>query len=239
MNPFSLANKRVLVVGGSSGIGLGVAILAKEMGGRVVIASRSRQRLEAAQRQIGDADIQPLDATRPEAVATLFARQAPFDHIVVSAAELDAAGLRGATLESQRAAMDSKFWSAVHVAREARVNDGGSLTFVSGALSRRPAPGATLLGAINVALEGLAQGLALELAPVRVNCVSPGRIDTAWWNRLSPEQRQTMMDRTAAALPIRRIGQAEDVAMQIIACVANPYMTGSVVFVDGGYTVSG
>ncbi|MGB3503531.1 MAG: SDR family oxidoreductase [Mesorhizobium sp.] len=237
-HPFSLANKRILVVGGSSGIGLAVAKLATELGGDVFIASRSPDKLEAARQLVARIGVEPLDATDPQAVANLFSRHDPFDHVVVSAAEMAAAPLRGSTLESQRAAMDSKFWSAVHIAREARLNEGGSLTFVSGALSRRPAAGATLLGAINVALEGLAQGLALELAPIRVNCVSPGRIDTAWWDGLPSPQRKAMMERTAQALPVRRVGEADDVAVQIIACLTNTYMTGSVVFVDGGYSIS-
>ncbi len=94
--------------------------------------------------------------------------------------------------------MESKFWSAAHVAREARMLPGGSLTLVSGMLSLRPSAEATILTAINAALEALAKALALELAPVRVNCVSPGRIDTEWWNRLPPDARQALLDRTAS-----------------------------------------
>lgn len=238
MDAPSIAGKRVLVVGGSSGIGLGTARLARSHGGAVTIVSRSAARLAAAKAGLGAVETCPVDASDAQAVQTFFKARDPFDHVLVTAAELAASPLRGASLDDARAAMDSKFWSAVHVAREARITPGGSLTFVSGVLSRRPAPGATLLGAINAALEGLAQGLALELSPVRVNCVSPGRIDTAWWDRLPPAERAALMQRTAAALPAKRIGTADDVARQILACMLNDYMTGSVVVVDGGASLA-
>jgi NAD(P)-dependent dehydrogenase (short-subunit alcohol dehydrogenase family) len=238
MSLFSLYERRVLVVGGSAGIGLAVARHASRLGAVTVIASRSAAKLDAATAELAGVAGHVLDAADTAAVRRFFAAADPFDHVVVTAAELDAAPLRGASIEDARAAMDSKFWSAVNVAREARIVAGGSLTFVSGVLSARPAAGAVLLGAINAALDALARGLALELAPVRVNCVSPGRIDTSWWDRLPAPQRAAMMERTAAGLPVKRVGMPDDIAMQVVACMANGYMTGSVVAVDGGASIA-
>ncbi|MGO4837382.1 SDR family oxidoreductase, partial [Rhizobiaceae sp. 2RAB30] len=225
MSFFTLQGQRVLVMGGSSGIGLGVAKLVRELGAEITIASRSSERLSAAREDIGAVATFAVDLTDPEAVRGFFAVQNPFDHVVVSAADLTTGPLRGTSLDDARIAMDSKFWSAVHVAREARIAPTGSLTFVSGILSWRPSPTATLLSAINAAVDVLAQALALELAPVRVNCVSPGRTDTAWWDRLPPVDRKSLLDRTAAGLPVRRVGRPDDIAKQVIIFMLNDFMT--------------
>ena len=234
MAGFSLAGQRVLIMGGSSGIGFGVARLAVELGAAVTIASRNAARLDAARVRLDAVETAVVDLTVHGEVARFFAERFPFDHVVATAAELETGPLRGVPVERHRAAMESKFWSAAHVAREARVAAGGSLTLVSGMLSVRPAAEATILTAINAAVEALAKALALELAPVRVNCVSPGRIDTEWWNRLAPDARQALFERTAARLPLKRIGQPEDIALPIVSCMCSGFMTGSIVRVDGG-----
>jgi NAD(P)-dependent dehydrogenase (short-subunit alcohol dehydrogenase family) len=134
--------------------------------------------------------------------------------------------------------MNSKFWGAYRVARLVDIAPGGSLTFVSGFLSVRPSGGSVLQGAINAALEALARGLALELAPVRVNTVSPGLIATPLWNKLDEQARQTMYDNAAARLPARRVGQAEDVANAALYLATTPFATGSTVLVDGGGAIA-
>jgi NAD(P)-dependent dehydrogenase (short-subunit alcohol dehydrogenase family) len=134
--------------------------------------------------------------------------------------------------------MESKFWGAYRVARAARVRDGGSITFVSGFLSHRPSPTAVLQGAINAALEGLARGLALERAPVRVNTVSPGVIDTPLYASLAEADRRAMFEQAAARLPVRRVGQPQDVAQAILFLATNSFATGSTVTVDGGGTIA-
>jgi NAD(P)-dependent dehydrogenase (short-subunit alcohol dehydrogenase family) len=130
--------------------------------------------------------------------------------------------------------MDSKFWGAYHVGRYARIAVGGSLTFVSGVYSIRPSSQAVLQGAINAALEGLARGLALELAPIRVNTVSPGLTATPLWDRLESSVREAMYREKASALPAGRIGQPEDVARAILFLAANPSASGTTLLVDGG-----
>jgi len=120
------------------------------------------------------------------------------------------------SLADAAAAMESKFWGGYRVARAARINDGGSLTLISGFLSERPSATAVLQGAINAALEALARGLALELAPVRVNAVSPGMIETPIWDDLPREKRREMFESTAAELPVRKIGQPDDIAKAVL-----------------------
>jgi NAD(P)-dependent dehydrogenase (short-subunit alcohol dehydrogenase family) len=229
-----LMGSRVVVFGGSSGIGLSTARFAFEHGAAVTIASRTQARLEAARTQLGNVEIVALDLIDPRAPADFFEARAAFDHVVVSAADLSVGPLRAQALAEARRTMESKFWSATHVAHAARINPGGTLTFVSGMLGQRPSENASMLSAVNAALDALAQALALELAPIRVNCVSPGRVDTPWWNYLGEQARKELFDRTASTLPVGRIGKPEAIAQQIIQFMLNDFITGSVVQVDGG-----
>lgn len=179
-----------------------------------------------------------LDTTDAPAVDAFFAEAGPFDHVVMSAAHTPGGPVRKLPLADAQAAMDSKFWGAYRVARAARIAPGGSLTFVSGFLSVRPSASAVLQGAINAALEALARGLALELAPVRVNTVSPGLVATPLWSKLGDAAREAMYASAAARLPARRVGQPEDVANAIVYLAATRYATGSTVLVDGGGAIA-
>lgn len=229
--------QRVLIVGASSGIGKAAARAFAEAGAHVVAASRGGQKLEGAARETG-ATAAVLDILDADAIDAFFDEDQPFDHVVVSAAATKSGPVSGLPLEDGYAAMDSKFWGAYRVARASRIGEGGSLTFVSGFLSGRPSAASVLQGAINAALEALARGLALERAPVRVNTVSPGLIDTPLHHRIAQAERAAMFGRVAGGLPVRRIGRPEDVAAAILFLAANPFATGSTVTVDGGGTIA-
>ena len=235
----TLIDKKVLVVGGSSGIGQAVATQAAAAGARVTIASRSAQKLAAAAQAIGhDVQTAVLDTTDAAAVEQFFASQDAWHHVVISAAQTPSGPVRQLSLEDAQRAMESKFWGAYRVARAARFAEGGSLTFVSGVLSKRPSAAAVLQGAINAALEGLGRGLALEFAPVRVNTVSPGYIDTPLWDRLDEDARKATFERIAASLPTKTIGQPADVASAVLFLMTTPFSTGSTVLVDGGGAIA-
>jgi NAD(P)-dependent dehydrogenase (short-subunit alcohol dehydrogenase family) len=231
-----LAGKKVVVVGGSSGIGLATAELAKSEGADVVIASRNADRLKAAADKIGVKAI-AADVTSDESVAALFRTCGPVDHVVVTAAQLRTGPFKTVAMDDVRATMESKFWGAWRVARSAEIRPGGSLTLVTGYFSTRPRLGAAIVGAANGALESLAKGLALELAPVRVNAVSPGLIDTPIRASMPEAARRDMLAKTAASLPVGRVGASEDIAQQILAFMAIGFATGSVVYIDGGALV--
>ena len=234
-----LNHARVLVVGGSSGIGLATAAAAAEAGAAVTIASRSLTKLESAVSTLGKtARAVALDTGDVAAVERLFADDAPWDHIVVSAAQTPSGPVRGLSLADAKIAMESKFWGAYHVARAAKIREGGSLTFVSGFLSVRPSSNSVLQGAINAALEALARGLALELTPVRVNAVSPGLIATPLWSGMADDKRDAMFAGAAQRLPARRVGQPEDIANAVMFLVKTPFATGSTVRVDGGGAIA-
>jgi NAD(P)-dependent dehydrogenase (short-subunit alcohol dehydrogenase family) len=172
-----LAGKKVVVVGGSSGIGLATAELARREGADVIIASRNAERLDAVAARLNVIAI-PADVTNDESIVSLFRCCGPVDHVVVTAAQLKTGPFKTVAMDDVRATMESKFWGAWRVARSAEIRPGGSLTLVSGFLSIRPRPNSAIVGAANGAIESLARSLALELAPVRVNCVSPGIVDT-------------------------------------------------------------
>ncbi len=225
-----LAGKKVVVVGGSSGIGLATAELATREGAEVIIASRNAERLNAAASNLG-AKAVPTDVTSDESVENLFRSCGPVDHVVVTAAQLRTGPFKTVSMEDVRATMEGKFWGAWRVARSAEIRPGGSLTLVSGYLSIRPRPNSG-------ALESLARSLALELAPVRVNAVSPGIIDTPIRAAMPEAARRDMLAKTAASLPVGRVGIGEDIARQILAFMTIGFATGSIVYLDGGGLVT-
>jgi NAD(P)-dependent dehydrogenase (short-subunit alcohol dehydrogenase family) len=234
-----LKGGRFLVIGGSSGIGLAVAQEAAEAGASVTIASRSRSKLDTALAGLapGAAALQ-IDTADYAAMESFFADEAAWDHVVVSAAQTTSGPLRKSSLADARATMESKFWGAYHVARAAKVRDGGSLCFISGFRSLRPSANTVLQGAVNAALEALTRGLALEMAPVRVNAVSPGLVATPMWSGMEKADRDRMFFDAAERLPLRRIGEASNIADAVLFLACSAFSTGSTVVVDGGGTIA-
>ena len=228
-----LAGKKIVCVGGSSGIGLATAEMAKALGAEVIIASRSADKVKAAAAKLGAKGI-AADVTNDQSVAELFRSIGPIDHVVVSAAQLRTGPFKTVSMEDVRATFEGKLWGAWRCARAADIKPGGSLSLVSGFLSIRPRPNSAIVSVSNGALESLTRALALELAPIRVNCVSPGIIDTPIRAAMPEAARMEMLAKIAAALPVKRVGLAEDVAQQIVGFMENGFMTGSIVYLDGG-----
>jgi NAD(P)-dependent dehydrogenase (short-subunit alcohol dehydrogenase family) len=232
-----LKGKKVVVVGGSSGIGLSTAELAKREGADVIVASRNVAKLDAVAERLNAIAI-PADVTSDDSVAKLFRNCGPVDHVVVTAAQLRTGPFKTVSMEDVRSTMEGKFWGAWRVAKSAEIRPGGSLTLVSGYLSIRPRPNSAIISVANGALESLARALALELAPVRVNAVSPGIIDTPIRAAMPEQARREMLAQTAAKLPVGRVGVGEDIARQILAFMTIGFATGSIVYLDGGGLVT-
>jgi NAD(P)-dependent dehydrogenase (short-subunit alcohol dehydrogenase family) len=232
-----LKGKKIVVVGGSSGIGFSSAELAKAEGADVVIASHNPERLNAAAAKLGVKAI-AADVTSDESIAALLQKCGPVDHVVVTAAQLRTGPFKTVSMDDVRGTMEGKLWGAWRVARSADIRPGGSLTLVSGYLSIRPRPNSAIISVANGALESLSRALALELAPVRVNCVSPGIVDTPIRAAMPEAARRDMLAKTAASLPVGRVGVGEDIARQIHAFMTIGFMTGSIVYLDGGGLVT-
>ena len=224
MNTFQ-QNTVSVVVGGTSGIGRAVARALSERPGRVVAAG------------LGTG----LDVADEAAVAAFFEGLGPVDHVVFTAGSSAPAGaVADVDLAAARAAFDIKFWGALHVARAAarQLRPGGTLTLSSGFLARRTVPGSFVKTAMNAGLEAVAKILARELAPRRVNVVSPGLTDTEAYAGMALEARRAMLERAAAGLPVGRVGRPEDLARGYLFAIDNPFVTGAVIDIDGGALIN-
>ncbi|MFF4619532.1 SDR family oxidoreductase [Nonomuraea jabiensis] len=229
---------RVVIVGGTSGIGLAAAARLAAGGAEVVVTGRSEERLRSALKQLGDqARGEVVDARDTGAMRALFEGLGTVDHLVVTVTGRGGAGpLSSLTAEGLTGAWQNKLVPHLLTAQAALgvLNPEGSITFVTAASAGAALPGIATLAAVNGAIEAAVPGLAVELAPVRVNAVSPGVIDTDWWSEIGDEARAAFMEGAAESLPVRRVGRPEDVAATIEYVVRNAYTTGIVLTVDGG-----
>ncbi|MFG1207890.1 SDR family oxidoreductase [Xanthobacter flavus] len=236
----ALADRRVVVIGGTKGIGFATAEAAVAEGAEVVVASRDASRVAGAVERLGakapgaGASGASLDIADAEAVARFFGQIGPFDHLVTTAAHVVRKPLLEADLNEARASFDSKFWGQVNAVRSGAplIRAGGSIVLVSGISSRRGIGTMAFPAAINGAVEALARSLAVSLAPIRVNAVSPGYIDTPGHG--GPERAATLA-KVAAAIPAGRPGRPEEVAQAILYLLTNPFSTGTVLDIDGGH----
>lgn len=232
-----LNNKTVLIVGGTSGIGLSAAIQAQQAGAAVIVAGFDPQRAAAVAAEHGFAGHRVLDVTRADSIAPALADLPQIDHLVLMAGSFVA----GKVLEAEPAylqrAFDERIWAAVHTIRALgeRLAADASITFISGVLSDRPnAHGTAILAAASAAMEAFARGLALELAPRRVNTLSPGTIDTPLLGKALGAGRDAYVASLEAKLPVRRLGSADEAGAAVVFLMANRYMNGATLHIDGG-----
>lgn len=234
----TLNGKRIVVLGGSSGIGLAIAQAAARDGAAVVIASSRQARVDEALRILPEgAEGHALDLADEAAVRALFARLGGFDHLVFTAGEsLQLEPLASTDIEAARRFFGLRYWGAYLAAKYGApsIREGGSIVFTSGVAGKRPRPGWSVAASICSAMEGLTRALAVELAPVRVNVVSPGVVKTPLWAGMPEADRNALYRQAAGNLPVGHVGEPDEIAEAYLYLMRQSYATGQVVVVDGG-----
>lgn len=233
----SLNNAVVIVLGGSSGIGLATAKAARDDGAQVIVTGRSVERLEAARAALGpSARAIALDVTDEAGTRVFFGGIEALDHLFITAGALvEDAHLEPPT-DVLRPAIDTRFWGALCAAKYAapKIRGSGSITFMSGTAALRPIQGGAVATASCAAVEALARALAVDLAPIRVNTIRPGFVDTPLLDQVLGAKKQEVLVATARKLPVQRVGRAEDVADAVLFLMKNGYVTGVSLTIDGG-----
>ncbi|MFC5473722.1 SDR family oxidoreductase [Paraherbaspirillum soli] len=237
----NLQHQRVVLLGGTSGIGLATAHAALTAGASVVVVSSSGQRVTEAVAKLGErAQGYTVDLTNELAVRGLFEQLGPFDHLVYSAGDsLQTGALVDMGLDTVRQVFDVRVFGAIAAVKHAvpYLRPGGSVVLTGGVASLRPQKGWVALAGACSAMEGLTRALAVELAPIRVNLVSPGLVRTPLWANLPEADRAALYAASGAALPVGHIGEAEDLAQTYLYLMSNRYATGQTVIVDGGHVL--
>ncbi|MET4273744.1 NAD(P)-dependent dehydrogenase (short-subunit alcohol dehydrogenase family) [Bradyrhizobium sp. F1.2.2] len=233
----SLKDQTVVIFGGTSGIGLAAAQQAQAAGGKVIVIGLGAAGAERVASENGFAGWRSADVTKPETIAAALADIPHVDHLVLLAGSFVAGKIFAADVNHLRRAFDERIWAAVHVLRSlgSRIAADGSVTFISGALADRPnAYGTAVLAAASAAMEAFARGLALELAPLRVNTLSPGTIDTPLLARTLGDGRDDYVAALKDKLPLHRLGTAQEAGNAVVFLMSNRFMNGETLHIDGG-----
>jgi NAD(P)-dependent dehydrogenase (short-subunit alcohol dehydrogenase family) len=233
-----LSGKRIIVLGGTSGIGLATAKAAQGEGAEIVVASSQQQRVDGALKSLhGGAEGSVADLSDETQVQNLFKRVGAFDHLVYTAGEtVKLETLNAVQIDRARGFINIRFWGAFLAAKYGSpyIRPGGSITLTAGVAGRRPRKGWTVAASICGAIEALTRALAVELAPIRVNAVCPGVVKTELWNNMTASDRDAMYRSVAERLPVGRIGSADDLAKAYLYLTREEYSTGQIIVVDGG-----
>jgi NAD(P)-dependent dehydrogenase (short-subunit alcohol dehydrogenase family) len=231
----SLCDKRILVIGGSSGIGFAIAKAAAEKKAFVTIASRSVDKLKAAKSKIGNnTETQILDVNDESAVADFFSKTPSWDHVVLTAVTPKGGNIKALSLSEAKESFSNMFWRAYIVAKYANFTENGSLILTSGIISSKPFKNVPVIAAAAGALESFARALALDFSPVRVNVIAPGFINTPMHGDNAEEKLKSRVEKHL----INRVGKPEEVALAAIYLMENQYVTGQIIHIDGGYFLS-
>ena len=233
--------KKILIAGGTSGIGLATAKLFVKKGNHVIILGRNEDKLKEALWELGNsAEGYVLDVRDKEILKEKLKLIGTIDHLIIAVSGAKGRGLfRELNLDVLKQGFEEKFFAQLQMAQLAvdQISKEGSIVFVTAISSQAKLVGTSGLGAINGALETMVPVLAKELKPIRVNAVSPGVVDTAWWDFLSPEEKKNTFEQLGAMIPVGRVGQPEEIASAIEMLIENTFINGHVLVADGGTNV--
>ena len=232
-----LTEKKIVIIGGTSGIGLATAKMAAEKGAHLVVTGL-KQNIEKVKKEIsGKVESFHLDISNESAVKEFFHQIGPFDYLTTPGSVMPTGSFLTMDLEIARQGIESKFLGQYNAAKYGapKIRKGGSIVLFSGVVSQRPQKNLVLMASVNSAVEGLARGLAIELSPIRVNCIAPGIVDTPRYDRMQPDAKKAMYEQLSNKLPVGHIGQPEELAQAVLMLMTNTFLTGQTLFVDGGH----
>jgi NAD(P)-dependent dehydrogenase (short-subunit alcohol dehydrogenase family) len=228
----------IIIIGATSGVGLACAQSLAEAGYRVIISGRSQNTVDRALAQVrGDALGFPLDFTSPASISGFFTHAGPFDHLALVGSGQAAWGpFRNLKLDALKVAFDNKFYGFFLCAQAGlpQLRKDGSITFVIGGACRSAIPSTSGVAAVNGAIQAMAFTLAKELAPMRVNILSPGLVDTPMYDWMKPEEKQEFFQQMGSHVPVGRVGRPAEIAEALLFLVRNAFTTGAILDVDGG-----
>ena len=234
----SLSGRRIILLGGSSGIGLATAKAAASEGAAVIIVSGNAQRLEQALKELPqNSKAHAVDLSKEENISNFFDSIGNFDHLVYTAGEnISLGNIAETEIEQARRFFTLRYWGAFAAVKYGapHVNPGGSINLTSGIASTRPGKGWSVASSICGAMEGFVRAAAVELAPIRVNSVVPGVVRTNLWNSMPAADRDNLYTTVGNSLPVRRVGEAEDIARTFLYLMTQSYGTGQNIIIDGG-----
>lgn len=233
-----LKDKKVIILGGSSGLGLATAKAAAAEGATVIIVSGNQQRIDLALQELPDNSSGiAVDLLQEENIKTFFETAGSFDHLVFTAGEnLILHNISDTDIEAARNFFNLRYWGAFAAVKYGapHINPGGSISLTSGIASARPGAGWAIAASICGAMEGFVRAMAVELAPIRVNSVMPGVIKTNLWNSMSDNDRNNLYKTVGDSLPVKRVGEAEDIALAFLYLMKQQFGTGQNMIIDGG-----
>jgi NAD(P)-dependent dehydrogenase (short-subunit alcohol dehydrogenase family) len=237
-NQSVLKGKKVIILGGSSGLGFATAKAAAAEGTKVIIVSANQQRIDAALKEIGnDSEGHAVDLSKEENIKAFFETTGKFDHLVYTAGEnLNLNSMAETEVQKARDFFNIRFWGAFAAVKYGapNINAGGSISLTSGTAGARPGPGWAVASSICAAMEGFVRALAVELAPIRVNSVVPGIVKTNLWGGMPEADREGLFKSYGEKLLVKRVGEAEDIALTFIYLMKQQYGTGQNIVIDGG-----
>ena len=232
----SLKDQTVLVIGRGSGLARAIALAAQDAGAQVVAAGRDPDALAAAYAGEPGISTETVDLTDEASIAALGERLGSLDHVVSTASARARGRVPDLDRDAIRLSFDTKVIGPLMLAKHfaPRMPETGSFTLFSGAAAFKIAVGTLAVALTNGAADTLARSLALELAPIRVNAISPGVIDTGAWDGLGEQGKADYFARISKANPVRRIGTADDVANTVLYALTSTFLTGQTLHIDGG-----
>lgn len=234
----TLKNQKVIILGGSSGLGLATAQAAAAEGAEVVIVSSNQQRIDKALQTLPvNSKGFAVSLDKEENIKTFFEMIGNFDHLVYTAGEnISMSMVDDTEIEKGKDFFTIRFWGAFAAIKYGKphINEGGSINLMSGNFGQRPVAGYSLGATICGAMDAFTRAMAVELAPIRVNNIAAGIIDTNLWNNMNEADREGFFNHLENTLLLKRVGQSEDIAQAFVYLMKQTYTTGQSLIIDGG-----